>query len=310
MDECRRPSTWKLYKGHWDRFKAFCAVHGKSNLPAAVSTVLAFMQENLEKSGSVQNNIAISASVSAFHEKGGFVSPCSDKMVRNFVTGVKKTRSAPVTRKQPMTKEIVRRFITHCLSTDLYSEKAVKSVKLWRATMFELLAFLGMARLDDLLNVKISDITFSPTHVSVFCPKRKNDSLNRGHSLVLQVSDTVFCPKKLLEKYVNKLSGGGPRYRGPLLPFLQQDKVLGKPATYTQIRNVQYGVLAELKLDPKLFGCHSGRRGSCKESKKAGMSERQVQIAGGWSENSSTPEIYNDNHEHSAKFAVSAALVL
>jgi integrase len=192
----------------------------------------------------------------------------------------------------------------------MYSDKLEQPVKLWRAAIFETFAFLGMARLDDLLNVNMGNISFSRTHVTVFCPKRKNDSLNRGHSLLFEITGTVFCPKKLLDKYIKRLSGRGPLYRGALLPFLDQEKVLGRSATYAQIRNVQYSVLGALKLDPKLFGCHSGRRGSCKESKKAGLTERQVQIAGGWSENSSTPEIYDDNHEHSAKFAVSASLTL
>jgi hypothetical protein len=268
------------------------------------------MQENLEKSGSVQNNIAISASISAYHEKGGFVSPSTDKLVRNFVTGVKKSMSKPITRKQPMSKEILRRLVTHCLSTDLYSENLVQPIKLWREAMFEVYAFLGMARLDDLLNVEIKNISFTQTHVTVFCPKRKNDSLNRGHSLLMQITVGIFCPMKLLDKYVRRLSGGGPGYRGPLLPFLKQERVEARPASYAQIRNVQFSALTALKLNPKLFGCHSGRRGSCKASKTAGMTERQVQIAGGWSENSSTPEIYDDNHDHAAKFAVSASLVL
>jgi hypothetical protein len=34
---------------------------------------------------------------------------------------VKKTKSKPITRKSPMTKDILRQILRHCLSTDLYA---------------------------------------------------------------------------------------------------------------------------------------------------------------------------------------------
>jgi integrase len=281
------------------------------SLPAGVNTVLAYMQDNLERSKSVQNNVAISASISAFHEKAGLVSPCLNKQVRNFVMGVKKTKSKPVVRKAAMTKEILKQILRHCISTDLYSSAPTQPLSLWREAMFELCAFLGMARLDDLLHVKIADITFSESHMTIFCPTRKNDSLNRGHSLLFKITNEVFCPKRVFKLYLERLSSDTTRYAGPLLPFLKKEEIIAqKVATYPQMRNTQYSVLAALGLDPKLYGCHSSRRGSCKASKAAGRTEEQVRIAGGWSENSSTPQIYDDNHDHAAKFAVSESLAL
>jgi integrase len=272
------------------------------------------MQQNVEKTGSVQNNVAISASIAAFDEKAGYVSPSLDKQVRIFCTGVKKTLSKPITRKQAMTKDILKSILRHCLSTDLYSTELVRPLPLWREAIFELFSFLGMARLDDLLHVKTSDITLSETHMTIFCATRKNDALNRGHSLVLKVTNAQFCPKRLYLMYVKRLASGPGFYRGLLLPFMGSrasgEYLMQKEATYPQMRNTQSSVLAALKLDPKLFGCHSGRRGSCKEAKKSGRSAEQVQIAGGWSENSTTPQIYDDNHDHVAKHAVADSLAL
>jgi hypothetical protein len=311
MAACRRPSTWKLYGRHRDAFTAFCRKHGKASLPAGVSTVLAFMQENLEDTNSVQNSIAISAAISAHHEKGGFVSPCLNKLIRNFVTGVKKTKSKPVVRKDPITKDILKRIVTHCLGTDLYAEVLTQPLPLWREAVFELMAFLGMARLDDLQHVRMAHVSMTASHMTIFCPHRKNDSLNRGHSLLLKITGGIFCPKRIFDLYLRRLSSSSIQYAGALLPSLSRGKmVVGKTATYTQIRSTQSLVLSALKLDPKVFGCHSGRRGSCKASKAAGRTDRQVQIAGGWSENSSTPEIYDDDHDHAAKFAVSDSLAL
>jgi integrase len=312
MEACRRPSTLKLYARHWEAFTAFCGKHGKERLPAVVTTVLAYMQLNLEKSGSVQNNVAISAAISAFHEKSGFVSPCGNKLVRNFVTGVKKTMSKPITRKEPLTKEILMKILRHCASTDLYNVRPSQTLPLWREAIFEYFAFLGMARLDDLLHVEMADISFNGTHMTIFCKKRKNDSLNRGHSLLFKITGELFCPKRMLELYLLRLQAenGDRPYRGFLLPFLKKGKLEQRAATYAQMRNTQYAVLAALKLDPKIFGCHSGRRGSCKASKRAGGTDEQVRIAGGWSENSTTPQIYDDDHEHSAKFVICETLAL
>jgi hypothetical protein len=217
-----------------------------------------------------------------------------------------------------MTKDILRSIILHCVSTDLYvaeGEVLVQPLSLWREAIFETFAFLGMARLDDLRNVSTSNVSFSATHMTIFCPKRKNDSLNRGHSLLLKLTNLAFCPKRLYTLYVRRLSASlGAPYTGTLLPFLakrgKREELMRKPASYPQMRNVQYMVLETLKLDPKAFGCHSGRRGLCKNAKLADRSDSEVQIAGWWSENSTTPQIYDDNNDHAAKHAVADSLAL
>ncbi|XP_059097731.1 uncharacterized protein LOC131892025 isoform X2 [Tigriopus californicus] len=311
----RAPSTRKLYSNYWNLFRSFCRTHDKVYLPATTHTVLAFLQSYAEKSNSASACHFISASITAFHDTQGYPSPCNAKVVKLFLLGIKKTLSKPVIRKTPISHDILVHILNHCLDTDLYSPYPTRPLPLWREAIFELLAFLCMARFDDLARVLTSNITILPDKIVIFFPHRKNDQLKSGHYSYIQITNSHLCPKKIYLTYLVRLSSAlGLPYIGPLLPkFIKQGNnhlVTTATATYSSIRSTQFLVLKAIGLDASQFGCHSSRRGSVKTAKAKGHTSSEVSVAGGWSANSVIPDNYDDDHKPRILTSVSNSLSL
>ena len=309
----RASSTWRQYGRFWSKFQSFCAKFGKSHLPATQSTVLAFLQLTLEDSHSEQNIVSSASAITAFHELESHPSPCGHQ-VKVFITGAKKSLGKPVNQKTPFTKDILISILQHCFSTDMFhSPPFNQPLNLWRQGIFEMFAFLAMARYDDLSYVTTSHISFTDNGIQLFFPKRKNDQLKKGHTVLLHITDGPYCPLKVIKKYFALLSPNSC-YEGHLIPAISLRNGVYKatpdtPASYPAIRNCQINVLSHLNLDPSIYALHSGRRGGVTHSSISNSTE-DVCSVGGWAASSSMPARYNANYRLAANKAVSSSLAL
>ena len=57
-------------------------------------------------------------------------------------------------------------------------------------------------RIDELLSMKLGDITLFTDRMSLFVPKRKNDQIREGHTSVIARSGKLTCPVAVTERLV------------------------------------------------------------------------------------------------------------
>ena len=68
------------------------------------------------------------------------------------------------------------------------------------------LAYAGLLRSQELLDIKISDIFLVDEYFSILIPKSKTDVYGLGQQVFIVKSGLPSCPYTLLSRYINKAS--------------------------------------------------------------------------------------------------------
>ena len=63
-----------------------------------------------------------------------------------------------------------------------------------RLLVLALVGYAGFLRISELLQVKVQDIKFFPSHMSISIPKRKNDQYREGHVVSVGRSGKLISP--------------------------------------------------------------------------------------------------------------------
>ena len=64
------------------------------------------------------------------------------------------------------------------------------------------LAFTGFFRIEELLSVQLKDVIFLDTHIDIVLDKSKCDQHREGHIVPIARLDSMYCPVKVLEKFL------------------------------------------------------------------------------------------------------------
>ena len=156
-----------------------------------------------------------------------------------------------------------------------------------RIMLLCVLSFMGFLRFSEVINIKRSDIILHKTHISIFIEKSKTDIYREGHWLHLAKLQSVLCPLKLLQKYIEM--GNIDKLSEKFL-FRQiirskngfRLKEFDKPISYTTVRETLLIELKRIELDPKIFGLHSLRSGGATAAANLGVKDRLFQKHGRW----------------------------
>jgi hypothetical protein len=316
--QARAESTWIQYRRCFNKYVLWCARLELEPIPANADQILAYLNQVRLDSRSYPVLLMHTCAITAFHEDEGFFedSPAKHKKVVNFLKASQRVFGKPAKPKAAMTQKILAKIVDKCLGADMRRSTSMETQgHMWRACMFELSAYLGMARFSDLIRLNMADIAVSDEKVELFFRVRKNDQTKKGHSVELLATGSSYCPVKLFRKYIRFLTMSyGKEYCGAFLPAFKKGKdkkfrpMPGSPASYSAMRNVQKTILASLGLNPTLYGLHSGRRGAATDSAAAGNDPSETCIFGGWAKGSLMPELYDAMKKEVAKMKVARAL--
>ena len=111
----------------------------------------------------------------------------------------------------------------------------------------------------------------------------KTDANAEGAVLALQVVDTLFCPVKLLRRYIFLRSS----VAGPLFCHFG-----GQPLTRSQFNSVLCKACGALGMDCSKYRSHSFRIGAVSLASSKGLSDDEIRACGRWSEASFTFKRY------------------
>jgi integrase len=316
----RADSTWIQYRRCFNKYVLWCSRLDLEPMPAPAEQVLAYLNQVRLDSSSYPVLLMHTCAIAAFHEDAGYweTSPTKNKSVVTFLKASQRVYGKPAKPKAAMTQSILAKFVEKCLGADLRRARPKSALgHMWRACIFELCAYLGMARFSDLIRLNVDDVTITKEKVTIFFLTRKNDQRHAGHTVELLATGGCFCPVKIISRYFLFLRASyGKEYRGAFLPSFKKDKqgkfvpMPGSAASYSAMRNVQKMVLKSIGLDPGRYGLHSGRRGAATDSAAAGNDASETCIFGGWVKGSSMPELYDAMRKEVASLKVAKALKL
>ena len=71
-----------------------------------------------------------------------------------------------------------------------------------RTVVLCLIGFTGFLRFSELCGIRVGDVKFYPTYLTIFTEKSKTDQLRRGSWVPISRSDRETCPMKALERYL------------------------------------------------------------------------------------------------------------
>lgn len=132
----------------------------------------------------VQENASVSVlnsnffSISWKHNYHLLKNPCEEKFAIFTVDGARKILSKPITKKEPITVDIMKKLYDHYgVSSDL------SDLRIY--CMFSL-AFAGFLRFNELVNIRFADLTFFDSHVQILFPGAKRIFLGKGINCLLQ----------------------------------------------------------------------------------------------------------------------------
>lgn len=92
--------------------------------------------------------------------------PCEEKFAIFTVDGARKILSKPITKKEPITVDIMKKLYDHFgVSSDL------SDLRIY--CMFSL-AFAGFLRFNELVNIRFADLTFFDSHVQILYSQEQN----------------------------------------------------------------------------------------------------------------------------------------
>jgi hypothetical protein len=143
-----------------------------------------------------------------------------------------------------------------------------------------IIAFAGLMRSDEIIHVTRSHISLFSDHMSIVCPKRKNDQRSRGHYFYFARSGKVTCPVSITERMLSKV----PKHPDqPLVCRLSsRGSALQHSISYSRVRDIFRETISIFVKDCTRYGTHSLKKGGATASSAAGVPGELLDKHAGW----------------------------
>lgn len=295
--KARAENTTKKYRYTFNRFSKWCKTfepHVK-NLPTTdvnVSLYLIYIAKTFKSAPKIEEAVH---AIAWAHKLAGFSNPCDSTLVKFTKEGCLRDTSQPVTKKDPITPEILSSIVS------LLGGKQASLFDLRTCSIF-LLGYAGFLRFSEIVNIQRSHVTFHESHLKLFVPKSKTDVQNKGSCVYISRTSSQNCPVNLLERYLN-LSGieeNSDEYIFRQLSYskkfnIYRLKKCKAPLSYTRVREIVLSTLNTLGLDSKKFGVHSLRSGGATAAATSGVSDRLFKKHGRWKSDNAKDGYVHEN---------------
>lgn len=253
--KARADTTTRKYLQAYGRWKRW--IQPARSFPVEVPKFLLYLQDLGEKSSSSSAVLEAINAVSWVQRLAGVETVGRNQLVRAVSDGFKRTLARPTKKKEPITKEMLGRWVA-----SLGQPLSLTDVRL---ASIALLAFAAFLRADEILKIRCRDVRFTPHGMDITIASSKTDQLRQGQIVPVASSGNPTCPVAMLRSYVAvgsiDLASDLPLFRG-ISSVSGKEKL--RPSgglSYTRLRELVLKKIRELGYDEKIFGLHSFRAG-------------------------------------------------
>ena len=182
--------------------------------------------------------------------------------------------------KQPLTPAILH---------EMYQAIGGKEANLINLRKFTLLllSFVGFFRFDEVQNLRVGDVAFFLTHMTIFLERSKTDVYRDGRTVFISRLHTPCCAVRILKRLLRRsgVSADADSYIFRAFQRVHKGKAYrvrseNRPLSYSTGRTLE--LFARIGLDPKKFGLHSARSGGASCAANMGIPDRLFKRHGRW----------------------------
>ncbi|XP_063054525.1 integrase/recombinase xerD homolog [Engraulis encrasicolus] len=290
-------STLKCYASAWSMFTTFCSAYLLSPLPAQVSTICAFIvycfdTRHLQPASihKLLSGVQFYARINNPDTQSFFSNPS----IKLLLKGIAKSCPTSPDSRLPITLPILHQLVSTVRRGYIspYLDKLLETVFLT--------AFYGFMRCGEFtspsplfnpsVDLTLSDLTFSPSHFSIFLKHSKSDSLCHGTTVYISKLHGVFCPFSSMVEFIKLRHDRS--LSSPL--FLLPD---GAPMCRQWFCCHLAAVLRRCNLPPAKYTAHSFRIGAATTAAHRGISTSAIKLLGRWSSEAYASYIRPSRHQ-------------
>ncbi|XP_065922605.1 integrase/recombinase xerD homolog isoform X6 [Magallana gigas] len=282
-EKSKSESTFRKYRYAFNSWIKWCYSQSPKvqHFPASDFNVSIYLINLSKQFNSVAKVNEAFYAISWAHEISGTQNPCHSSLVVSVLEGARRLSAKPVTKKEPITSEILQQIVNR------YGTGS-SSLPDIRISCMCLLSYAAFLRFSELVNLKRSDITFYEDHLSLYISKSKTDKYKTGSNVIVSKTNNVTCSYGMLQLYLKiaDIASDSDCFIFRALSFCKKS---GKyklrnsgPLSYSRARELLLNALESVGVDKSKFGLHSLRSGGATAAANAGVSDRLFKKHGRW----------------------------
>jgi hypothetical protein len=171
----RSENTRRAYRSAVAKFTEWCAVHGRTALPASPETVAAFLAAEARAELAVNTLRLRHAAIRYLHLLAGYPPPTATAVVSTTFAGIKRAHRRPRNKKTALVLDRLRPAI----------QAIPETLPGLRDRALLLVGFAAALRPSEIARLALEDVTRHAAGIELFLPWRKNDQDARGAKLWL-----------------------------------------------------------------------------------------------------------------------------
>lgn len=240
-------ATRRAYRSDWRQFQGWCFGLKINSLPAAPSTVAAYLSHLADNGRSASTIARRLAAISYAHRLKGLDSPAGSEPVRAVLRGIRRTIGTAVNRKAPATARAIEAMLAE-IDDSLIGTRD-------RAIL--LIGFAAALRRSELVDLKVNDLEFTAEGLLVHLRRSKTDQEGQGQSIAVPAGARLR-PVEALQAWlaVSQICEGAV-----FRPIGRGGRIGAAALTDRSVANIVKARALAAGLDPKIFSGHSLRAG-------------------------------------------------
>ncbi len=212
------PATLRAYKADWTHYAKWCAAAGFVPVPAAPSTVGAYLASLAESHAPTTIRRRLSA-IGKMHRFNDLPWNPAHRDIQGPLQGVLREHGRPVQKAAALTLAMLRQLVATC----------DPSVRGRRDRAMLLIGFAGAMRRSELVSLRVEDVTASANGLRIRIRRGKTDAAGQGTEIGLpRGKHAETCPVRAFEAWQDVAK----RKAGPLFRRISTGGTIGDAALH------------------------------------------------------------------------------
>ena len=268
--------TLKAYASDWKDFVMWCGQRTPMPLtlpasPFIVATYLYACATRGKKAATISRR---AAAIATMHRLEGQVNPCATQVVSRALIGIRRKLGVRPVKKRPMVYAILARVVKACV---LNTKRGLRD----RALVT--VGYATALRRENLVDLKVSDVTFTEEGLSAFVAKGKTDQEGTGRFVGVVKSGGAVCAVESLKAWLAACPMGSNVPDAPLFRRVgRDDEVHAKAMSTDGVADAVKRLVKKAGLDPTGYSAHSMRAGHATQAARNKAMPQEIMELGGW----------------------------
>ncbi len=263
IGNAKAKNTKRAYASDWKHFSSWCSLHSFEALPATPDAICLYLTE-LAASNRVSTIQRRLAAIGQAHQAAGHESPSKHVLVRNLLSGLRRSMGTMQQGRVPLLVETLRSMVISLSSSAAgIRDKAIL-----------LIGFAGAFRRSELVGLDVADVSFEREGVVITLKRSKTDQEGAGSKKAIPFGNNGgTCPVMALREWLafSGITEGAIFRRINRHGRISDQRLSGRSVALVVKRTAE-----SIGIDPQRLSGHSLRAGLATQASINGASEASI----------------------------------